>query len=57
MLSGNLWSCLKEVKPLVVFGGECGMSLEPMQANWASPQVDLRYTDLLLVAVVTSGFL
>ena len=45
------------MKPLVVFGGECGMSLEPMQANWASPQVDLRYTDLLLVAVVTSGFL
>ena len=26
----NLWSCLNEVKPLVIFDGECGMALEPM---------------------------
>ena len=34
--SGNLWSCLKEVKPPVVLSGECGMALEPMQGIWAS---------------------
>ena len=33
---GNLWSCLKEVKPPVVFDGERSMSLEPMQGIWAS---------------------
>ena len=55
MFSGNLWSCLKEVKPLVVFNGECGMALEPMQGNKASSQVDLGYTELFHVAAVTSG--
>ena len=33
---GNLWSCLKEVKPPVVFDGEHRMALEPMQGNRAS---------------------
>ena len=28
-------SCLKEVKPLVVYDGEQGIVLEPMQGNWA----------------------
>ena len=36
MCLGNLWSCLKEVKPPVMFDGEYGMSLEPMQWIWAS---------------------
>ena len=57
MFSGNLWSCLKEVKPLVIFDRECGMALEPMQGNQASSQVDLGYTELFLVAVVISGAL
>ena len=39
-VSGNLWSCLKEIKPLVVYDGECIMPLEPMQWKWASSPVD-----------------
>ena len=35
-VSGNLWSCLKEVKPPVVFDGEQWMDMEPMQGIWAS---------------------
>ena len=54
MFLGNLWSCLKEVKPLVEFDVEGGMDLEPMQGNWASSQVDLDYTELFHVAAVTS---
>ena len=53
---GNLWNCLKEVKPLV-FDGEHGMALEPMQGNQASSRVDLWYTELFHVAAVTSGSL
>ena len=40
-VSQNLWSCLKKVKPLVVYDVECQMALEPMQGNRASSQVDL----------------
>ena len=54
---GNFWSSLKEVKPLVMFDGEWGMALEPMQWNRASSRVDLGYTELFRVAVVTSGSL
>ena len=54
---GNLWSLLREVKPLVIIDGECVMALEPMQGNWASSQVDLGYTELFLVATDTSGSL
>ena len=55
VFSGNLWSCLKDVKPLVMFDGECRMALEPMQGNWASSLVDLGYTEQFRVAAVTSG--
>ena len=55
MFSVNLWSCLTEVKPLVMFDGECGMPLEPMQANQASSRIDLVYTELFHVAAVISG--
>ena len=34
-VSGNLSSCLKKVKPLVVYDGELGIALEPMQGNRA----------------------
>ena len=37
-----------------MFDGECGMALEPMQWIWASYQVDLVYTDLFHVPLVTS---
>ena len=43
-VSGNLGSCLKEVKPLSVYDGEQWIALEPMQQNsdnleliWATP--------------------
>ena len=36
VVSGNLWSCLKEFKPLVVYDVEGRMELETMQRNRAS---------------------
>ena len=57
VFSRNLWSCLKEVKPLVMFDGEPGMALEQMQGNWASCRFDLGYSELFYIAVVTSGSL
>ena len=54
--SGNLWSCLKEVKPLVMCDVECGMAPEPMHGNPASSHVDLRYTELFCITLVTSLF-
>ena len=53
-LSGNLWSCLKEVKPLVVYDVKRGVVLEPMQWNRASFHVDLPYTELFGIPGVTS---
>ena len=53
-VSGNPWSYLKEVKPLVVYDVECGMALEPLQGNRASFPLDLAYTCLFCVHVVTS---
>ena len=38
-----------------MFDGKRGMALEQMQVNWASSQVDLGYTELFRIAVVTSG--
>ena len=40
-----------------MFNVECGMALEPMQGNRAYSGVDLGYTDLFHIAVVTSVFL
>ena len=54
---GNFWSCLKDVKPLVMFDGECTMALETKLGNPASSRVDLGYTELFCVAAVTSGSL
>ena len=42
---GNFWKCLKDLKPLVMFAGECTMALEPMQENPGSSQVELGYTE------------
>ena len=49
--------CLKDVKPLLMFDGECRMALEPMQGKPASSQVDLGYTEFFCVAAVTPGSL
>ena len=57
MFLGNLWSCIKEVKPLAMFHGEYGMALEPMQWNRASARVDLGNTEIICGAAVTSGSL
>ena len=35
---------------------ERGMGLEPIQGNRASSRVDLWYTELFLIPVVTSAF-
>ena len=35
-VSGNLWTCLKEFKPHVMFDVEWGMALEAMQGNHVS---------------------
>ena len=53
-VSGNLWSCLKEVKPLVVYDVEWGIALEPMQGIRASSRIDLEYTELFRIPAVTS---
>ena len=45
---------LKEVKPLVVYDGEQGNALEPMQGNRAKSRVDLGYTVLFHIPAVTS---
>ena len=55
-VSGNLGSGLKEVKPLVMFDGEQGIALEPMQGNQAYSRVDLAYPELFHIPAVTSVF-
>ena len=57
VFSGNLWSCLKEDKPLVVFDWENAIALHAMQGNRASSRVNLGYTELFQYAMVISGFL
>ena len=53
-VSGNLWSCPKEAKSIVLYDGERGIALKPMQGNWSSFQVDLGYTELFHIPAVTS---
>ena len=53
-VSGNLWSHLKQLKPLVMFDVERGITLEPMQGNRASSRIDLGYPELFRIAAVTS---
>ena len=53
-MSGNLCSCPEEAKPIVLYDGEWGIALKPMQGNWSSFQVDLGYTEVFDVPVVTS---
>ena len=53
-VSGNLWSCIKEIKPHVLYDVECRMALEPMQGSRASSWVDLGYAKLFRIPAVTS---
>ena len=48
---------LKEVKPLVLYGIEHGIAMEPMKEKWATSRVDLGYTELFCIPEVTSGFI
>ena len=54
VISGNIWSCLNEVKPLFIYDVEYGMALEPMQGNRASSTVDLGYTEIFRIPALTS---
>ena len=53
-VSGNLWSFPNEAKPIVLYDGEWGIALKPVQGNWLSFQVDLEYTVLFHIPAVTS---
>ena len=52
--SGNPLSFLKEVKSIVVFDVEHGVALKPMKETPVSFRVDLGYTKLFYVPVLTS---
>ena len=48
----NLFSVLKEVKPLLLYSVEHGIAMEPMKGKRASSGVDLGYTDLFCIPEV-----
>ena len=56
VVSGNLCSFLKEVKPLVQYDVEHGIAMEPMKGKWASSRIDFRHTELFCIREVTSVF-
>ena len=39
---------------MVLYDGERGIALKPMQGNWSSFQVDLGYTELFHISAVIS---
>ena len=47
----------KGAKPIVVYDGEWGIALKPMQGNWSSFQVDLGSTELFHIPAVPSVYL
>ena len=53
-VSVNHWRCPKKAKPIVLYDGERGITLKPMQGNWSPFQVDLGYTKLFHNTAVTS---
>ena len=56
-MSGNLYSFLKEVKPLVLYSVKHGIAMEPMKGKQASSRVDLGYTELFCIPELTSVFM
>ena len=55
-VSGNLWTVVKDVKPLVVYDVECEMAMDSMKWKCASSRVDLGFTNLFCIPEVTSVF-
>ena len=55
-VSGNLWSVVKDVKPLVVYDVECEIAMDSMKGKCASSCVDLGYTNLFCILELTSVF-
>ena len=55
-VSGNLWSFLNVVKPLVLYDVDHGIVMEPMQGKLASSQFDMGYTEQFSVPEETSVF-
>ena len=55
-MSGNLCIVVKDVKPLFVHDVECEMAMNSMKGKCASSGVDLGYTKLFCILVVTSVF-
>ena len=53
-VAGDLGSCPKEAKPIVLYDGECSIALKPMQGNWSSFHADLGYTELFHIPAMTS---
>ena len=55
-MSVNLCSFLKEIKPLVLYGVEHGIAMEPMKWKWASFRVDWGSNNLFCIPEVTAVF-
>ena len=56
VVSGNLSRFLKGVKPLVLYDGDHGLIMEPMQGKMVSSQFDFGYTEQFCIPGVTSVF-
>ena len=56
VVSGNLSSFLKGVKPLVLYDVDRVVVMEPMQGKLASSQFDFGYTERFCFPGVTSVF-
>ena len=56
VVSGNLSSFLKGVKPLVLNDVDRGVVMEPMHGKLASSQFDLGFTEVFCIPGVTSEF-
>ena len=55
-VSGNLWSFLKGIKPLVLYDVDWRMVMVPMQEKFSSSQFDLWCTEIFCIPEVTSLF-
>ena len=55
-VSGNLWTVVKDVKPLVVYDVECEMAMDSMKWKCASSRVDFGFTNLFCIPELTSVF-
>ena len=56
-VSGNLWSFLKGVKPLILYVVDRRIVMEPMQGKLNSSQFDMWYTKLFYIPEVTPVFI